>query len=221
MAFDELAGSRRACRYRLYKEVMAMKKKVITISREFGSGGRTVGKLLADKLGWAYYDKELIEKVQDETGFSKEFIEENGEYSPSKSIFSYAFIGRDVNGVSMSDYVWNAQRKVILELADKEPCVIVGRCADYILRDRKDVLHTFIHADIDFRKNRIVEVYGETDETPEKRLRDKDKKREINYKYYTDREWGICRNYDIALDSGNLGIESCVNIIAAIIQGEE
>ena len=197
-----------------------MKKTIITISREFGSGGRTVGKMLAERLGVAYYDKELIEKVHSETGFSKEFIEEQGEYSPSKSIFSYAFIGRDINGISMNDYVWNAQRKVILELADKESCVIVGRCADYILKDRDDVLNVFIHADMDFRAKRIVDVYGETSESPEKRLRDKDKKRRINYKYYTDRDWGVCQNYDITLNSGKLGIEQCVDIIEGIVKKE-
>lgn len=195
-----------------------MKKKVITISREFGSGGRTVGKKLAEKLGYAYYDKELIEKVHGETGFSKEFIEEQGEYSPSKSMFSYAFIGRDINGVSMNDYVWNAQRKIIIELAESdEPCVIVGRCADYILRDREDVFNVFIHADMEFRAKRIVQEYGETAESPQKRLKDKDKKRKINYRYFTDREWGVCQNYDISLNSGTLGIDKCVDIIADLV----
>lgn len=194
-----------------------MKKKIITISREFGSGGRTVGKMLADKLGVSYYDSEIIDKVHKETGFSKEFIEEQGEYSPSSSFFSYAFIGRDGSGSSMNDYVWNAQRKVILELAEKESCVIVGRCADYILRERQDTFNVFIHADMQFRAKRIVEVYGQTLESPQKRLEDKDRKRKINYKYYTDREWGTCQNYDITLNSAKIGIEKCVDIIVDII----
>lgn len=193
-------------------------KRIITISREFGSGGRTVGKKLAERLGIAYYDKELIEKVHSETGFSKEFIEEHGEYSPSKSIFSYAFIGRDINGVSMNDHIWNAQRKAILEIADKEPCVIVGRCADYILKDRDDVFNVFVYADMEHRAKRIVAVYGETNESPEKRLKDKDKKRRINYKYYTDRDWGECHNYDLTLNSAKIGIDKCVDIIADILE---
>lgn len=190
-----------------------MSKKIITISREFGSGGRTIGKELAKKLGYAYYDKEIIERVHYETGFSKEFIEEQGEDAPTKGIFSYAFIGRDVNGLSVNDHIWNAQRKIILDAAEKEPCVIVGRCADYILRDRKDCFNVFIHADMDFKADRIVKVYGETVEKPEKRLKDKDKKRASNYRYYTDRDWGKCANYEIALNSGKLGISKCVDII--------
>lgn len=192
--------------------------KVITISREFGSGGRTVGKLLAEKLGYNYYDSELIEKVHSETGFSEEFIAEQGEYSPTKSFLSYAFIGRDINGVSINDYIWNAQRKIIQELADTENCVIVGRCADYILSDRDDVLNVFIHADMDFRAKRIVEIYGETDKSPEKRLRDKDKKRKINYKYYTDRDWGVCENYDVCFNTAKIDIETCVDIIAKLVK---
>ena len=200
------------------EEVIAMKKKIITISREFGSGGRTIGKQLAEKLGIAYYDKELIEKVHGETGFSKEFIASQGEYAPAKGVFSYAFIGRDINGLSINDHIWNAQRKIILELADGEPCVIVGRCADYILKDRDDCFNVFIHADEDFKAKRIVDVYGETTEKPEKRLRDKDKKRAANYRYYTDRVWGECKNYDLALNSGVIGIEKCVDIIADLVK---
>ena len=161
-----------------------MKKNIITISREFGSGGRTVGRKLAERLNIPFYDGEIIEKVHEETGFSQDFIKEKGEHSPTKSIFSYAFVGRDVNGISINDYVWNAQRKIILDLAEKGPCVIVGRCADFILRDRDDCFNVFIHADEKFKAERIVKEYGETDKSPEKRLREKDKKRKINYKYY-------------------------------------
>lgn len=196
-----------------------MSKKIITISREFGSGGRTVGKKLAEKLGYAYYDKEIIERVHEATGFSKDFIEDQGEHAPAKGVFSYAFIGRDINGLSVNDHIWNAQREIILELAEKdEPCIIVGRCADYILSNRDDCFNVFIHADTDFKVNRIVNVYGETDEKPEKRLRDKDKKRAANYRYYTDREWGKCDNYDISLNTGKLGIDKCIDVIAELVK---
>lgn len=193
-----------------------MSKRIITISREFGSGGRTIGRRVAEQLGIAYYDKELIEKIAEGTGFSKEFIKEYGEHAPGKNVFSYSFLGRTANGMSMQDYIWTEQRKVIKELAEKEPCVIVGRCADYILRNREDCLHVFIHSNMDKKVERIVRLYGETAEKPEKRLRDKDKKRSVNYHYYTDREWGDARNYHLSLDSGEFGIEQCVKMIVAL-----
>ena len=191
-------------------------KKIITISREFGSGGRSVGRMVAEKLGYAFYDKEIIEKAAEETGFTESYISEHGEHSAFKNIFAYSFIGRTFDGMSADDYIWSIQRKIIMELAEKEPCVIVGRCADYIFRDREDALHAFIHADMDSRAKRIVEKYGETLDAPEKRLSDKDKKRRNNYKYYTDRDWGMSQNYDISLDSSTLGIERCAEIIAEI-----
>lgn len=193
-----------------------MRKRIITISRQFGSGGRSIGKEVAKTLGIAYYDRELIEKVAEKTGLSPDFIAERGEYSPSKNPFAYSFVDRSINGMSLSDYLYNEQRRVILELADKEPCVIVGRCADYILRDRTDCLHAFIHASEEVRAERIVKLYGETNVEPKKRLHDKDKKRAVNYKYYTDREWGLAENYDITLDSGTLGIEPCVKILVEL-----
>lgn len=194
-----------------------MKKTIITISREFGSGGRTIGKNVAKKLGIPCYDKELIEELAQTTGFSKKYIEEQGEYAPTKNLFSYAFVGRNIDGMSVGDYLWNEQRKKILELAEKESCVIVGRCADYILREREDVLNVFVHAPIAERAKRIVEVYGETDAAPEKRLQDKDKKRAINYHYYTEQEWGSARNYHLTLDSSAFGIEGCVDMICEIV----
>lgn len=193
-----------------------MRKRIITISRQFGSGGRTIGKEVAQALGVAYYDRELIEKVAEKTGLSPDFIAERGEYSPSKNPFAYSFVDRSINGMSMSDYLYNEQRRVILDLADREPCVIVGRCADYILRGRSDCLHAFIHADEAVRAERIVKLYGETDVAPLKRLADKDKKRAVNYRYYTDQEWGMAKNYDITLDSGALGLDTCVRILVEL-----
>lgn len=195
-----------------------MKKRIITISREFGSGGRTIGKMLAERLGIPCYDKELIEKLSQATGFDPKYIEEQGEYAPSKNLFSYAFVGRNINGMSVSDYLWNEQRKKILELAEQESCVIVGRCADYILREREDVLNVFVHAPVADRAKRIVEVYGETAVAPEIRLREKDKKRSINYKYYTEQEWGRSQNYHLTIDSSAFGIEGCVDMIFDLVK---
>lgn len=191
-------------------------KRVITISREFGSGGRTIAKQVAETLGYAYYDKELIEKIAMETGFSKDYIEKRGEYAVGTNIFSYAFIGRSVTGASIEDQLWAKQQEIILHLAQKGNCVIVGRSADYILRNREDCLHVFIHACTEKKVKRIVEVYGETDVEPKKRLRDKDKKRAANYKYYTDCHWGQAKNYHLCLDSGEFGLDTCTKIICEL-----
>lgn len=203
----------------IFRKAVSVMKNIITISREFGSGGRTIGKRLADILGYSFYDRELIEKAAEETGFSEDFVQAHGEQSTLSSLFSYSFVGRGFNGMSMDDYLWSIQRKIILDIASKadtEPCVIVGRCSDYILRDREDALHAFIHADKAFRADRIVTLYGETTDAPEKRLNDKDKKRRNNYRYYTDRNWGQAQNYDICLKSSELGIDRCVDILTML-----
>lgn len=192
-----------------------MSNRIITISREFGSAGRTIGKEVAAKLGIPCYDSELIEKIAEESGLAKEYISDKGEYTSHGHWLANAFASdRSYYGVSTQDYLWTVQKKIILELAEKGPCVIVGRCADYILRDTENCLKVFIHADMKKRAERIVEVYGERKEAPEKRLRDKDKKRKAYYSFYTDMEWGAVQNYDISLNSGSLGIEKCVDIIA-------
>jgi cytidylate kinase len=191
-----------------------MDNKIITISREFGSGGRTIGKQLAAQLGIPCYDAELIEKIATESGFAKEYVAERSE--DARGWFTNALSGRDYNGHSFQDDLWQAQRNVILELAKKESCVIVGRCSDYILRDNPDCLRVFIHADMESRAKRIVEQYGETQNNPQKRLRDKDKRRSAYYQFYTDTKWGDVRNYHITLDSALLGIEKCVEILASL-----
>lgn len=190
-----------------------MKNRVITISRQFGSGGRTIGKEVANKLGIPCYDHTLIEKISAESGFAKDYIAEQGEYTSHGNWLINAFNSRSIDGKSNQDYLWNIQRNIILELAQKESCVIVGRCADYILKDTADCLKVFIHADIDKRAERIVNLYGEGKDAPEKRLNDKDKRRKAYYHFYTDEEWGEAQNYHICLDSGVLGIEKCVDII--------
>ncbi len=202
-----------------------MEKKIITISREFGSGGRTIGHLVAEKLGIPFYDKDLVDHIALESGFAPNFIEEHGEHAPGKSIFSYAFAHQSVpgvmNGLSTADFLWQVQCNVILQLAEKGSCVIVGRNADYILKDREDCLHTFIHAKKDFRADRIVRLYGESEKSPESRLQEKDKRRSLNYQHYTGRTWGAAQNYDISLDSSVLGIDTCVDIICDIVKNSK
>ena len=194
-----------------------METKIITISRQFGSGGRTIGHQVADRLGIPFYDKELVDQIALESGFAPKFVEEHGEHAPGRSRLAYAFANQGVpgvmNGLSTADFLWSIQCSVIQQLAEKGPCVIVGRNADYILKDRNDVLDVYIHADMDYRADRIVRLYGESEKSPATRLQEKDKRRQINYQHYTGRTWGNAENYHICLNSGVLGIENCVDII--------
>lgn len=195
---------------------------IVTISRQFGSGGRSIGKKVAEALGFAYYDKELVKQVSMATGFAPEYIEEKGEYAQSRSRLSYLFttVGTAgvMNGMSAADYLYTMQRKVILDIAEKGSCVIVGRCADYILRDREDALHVFIHAPIPYRAERIVRLYGVSEQSPEKRLADKDGKRRINYEHFTGRPWGAADNYAISLNTEAIGEDACVRLLTEIVK---
>ena len=190
--------------------------RVITISRQFGSGGRTIGRQVAEKLGIPCYDQELIEQLAEKSGFTKEYIKEHSEYTERGGWLANALSGRAAGGMTNQDHIWVAQRELILELAAKGPCVMVGRCADYILQGQADCLNVFIHASMENRAERIVKMYGERDDAPEKRLRDKDKRRKAYYQFYTDTEWGRAENYHVALDSGALGIDKCVELIASL-----
>lgn len=193
-----------------------MDNKIIAISRQFGSGGRTIGKETAAKLGIPCYDQELIEKASAESGLSKEYIAESGEYTPHSGWLANVFNFRSVDGKSVQDDLFLIQRQIILDIAQRESCVIVGRCADYILKGNPNCLRVFIHSGMKKRTERVVQVYGETDESPEKRLADKDKRRKAYYEFYTDMEWGKAENYHICLDSGVLGIEKCIDIITGL-----
>ena len=190
-----------------------MGKNIITVSREFGSGGRAIGEAVAKRLNYQYYDKDIIAKVAKETGFSEEYVAKSGEYANSKNIFAYAFTGRDWNGMSIDDYVFNAQRKIILDIAEKGNCVIVGRCADYILRERDDVLNVFIIGEPEKKIERIKSMYSVSESEAKKLIKDTDKKRSINYNYYTDQIWGRNHNYAITLNSSILGMDKCIDII--------
>ena len=190
-----------------------MVKRIITISREFGSGGRFIGEEVAKKLGIKYYDKDIIAQIAEQSGFSPEYITEKAELSPKKGLFAYAFSGRDVTGKSIEDMVYEAQRKVILEIAEKESCVIIGRNADFILKDRDDVLNVFIHGDMPEKVARICKLYNVTEEETEKMMADIDKRRMTNYRFYTDQKWGMAKNYTLSLNSSELGYDLCEKII--------
>ena len=191
-----------------------MKTRIITISREFGSGGRTIGKKVAEQLSISCYDNELIQKIVEHSGFKEDYVREQGEYAPS-NWFAATLSNRRM-GPTNQDQLWIIQHNIIRDLAEKEPCVIVGRCADYILRDRTDCLRVFIHSSMEHRAERIVKEYGERDVSPQQRLADKDKRRAAYYRFYTDMKWGQAQNYHITLDSGELGLDKCIEIIAGL-----
>ena len=197
-----------------------MRNKIITISREFGSGGRTVGKLAAEMLGIPCYDQEIIQKIAEESGLAEEYIQERGESTPSTSWIANAFSIRGSGFMVNEDQIWSSQCKVIMDLAVKGPCVIVGRCADHILAGEHDLLRVFIHAPIEKRAERIVREYGDSDVSVEKRLADKDKRRKAYYQLYTDTEWGIAKNYDITMDSSVIGTQKCAEIIVDLYKSD-
>lgn len=190
-----------------------MNRKIITISREFGSGGRFIGEEIAKKLGICYYDKNIIEQIAKKSGLSPKFIEEKAELSPRKGLFSYAFTGRDLSGKSIEDIVYEEQRNVILSIAEKEDCVFIGRNADYILKDRQNVFNVFIHGNLPEKTERICRLYNVSEQEAVKMMQDVDKRRSANYNFYTEQKWGMARNYALSLNSSELGYELCEKII--------
>lgn len=193
-----------------------MKKRIVTISRQFGSGGHSIAKAAAERMGIAFYDNQLITEVARQSGLSEEFIRENEEYASHSNSFLYQ-LAMSTAGTygypSVYQKLYEAQTKVIREIAEGEPCIIVGRCADYILRDREDCLHVFIHADNEHRAQHILEKYGPSDKAIIQRIKDKDNRRRNYYRFHTDREWGVASNYHLSMDSGTLGEELCVSLI--------
>ena len=193
-----------------------MDKKIITISREFGSGGRFIGEEVAKKLGFACYDKNIIGQIAEKSGLAPEYIRESAELSPKKGLFAYAFAGRDITGKSVEDLVYETQRKVILELAEKESCVIIGRNADFILKDRDDVLNVFIYGDLPEKVERICRLYHVSEQEAVRMMADIDKRRMTNYNFYTEQKWGKASNYTVCLNSSRIGYERCEEIIVGL-----
>ena len=192
---------------------------IICIGREFGSGGHEIGKIIAEKLGMELYDRDLIDKAAEKiVAMPKEVLEKADEkkHNPWLHQVWYDVPNQELNGMTANDTLHQAYSSIIRELAEKEPCVIVGRCADFILQDRTDCLKVFVHADMKFRADRIVRVYGEREKSPEARLKEKDKRRAAYYRFYTDMKWGDVANYHVALDSGVIGIEKCAKVIESL-----
>lgn len=195
-----------------------MDKKIITISREFGSGGRFIGEEVAKKLGFACYDKNIIGQIAEKSGLAPEYIRESAELSPKKGLFAYAFAGRDITGKSVEDLVYETQRKVILELTEKESCVIIGRNADFILKDRDDVLNVFIYGDLPEKVERICRLYHVSEQEAVRIMTDIDKRRMTNYNFYTEQKWGKASNYTVCLNSSRIGYERCEEIIVGCVK---
>ena len=161
-----------------------------------------------------------INEIAEKSGLSPEYIQENAELSPKKGLFAYAFSGRDITGKSVEDMVYEAQRNIILELAEKEPCVIIGRNADYILKDRDDVLNVFIHGDMPEKIQRITGLYNVEEKEAVKMMADTDKRRRTNYNFYTDQKWGKASNYTLCLNSSQLGYDRCEMIIMECVENK-
>ena len=193
------------------------KKVIITISREYGSGGRYIGKLVAEKLGIKLYDKEFVLKVAESTGLSAEYIENNEQKRNVLENLNNGYY----SGLNNSDELFIKESELIKEVADKESCVIVGRCADFILKDRKDVIKIFINSNIENEIKRAIEFYHLDKTKAEKEINRINKLRANHYKYYTEKEWKNPSNYDICINSDSIGVENAANLICEVISKKE
>lgn len=204
-----------------------MSKNIITISRQCGSGGHSIGSKVAEELGIPFYDKKIMEIVAKRSGLSEDTIEKQGEENSNGVLYNLAvslsrgysaYSADNKHNMVLPDQIFAFQSELIRELADKESCVIVGRCADSILEGRPDCLHVYIYADLEDRKKRVIAEHGIDPEEAEYHVLSRDKKRAQHYKYYTERTWGAAKNYDICLNSSHFGVDNCVDIIVDIIK---
>lgn len=202
---------------------------IITISRQFGSGGREIGEKLAAALGIPCYDSELISRAAKESGFSEQAFE-NAEKKASNSLLYSIVMGMGAYGnqdvgfthLSLDDQLYLAQSNVIRKVAEEGPCVIVGRCADYVLREHKNVVNVFIWADMEFRKNRAVKLYGLKENKAEEEIIKTDKRRANYHNYHADEKWGRAGNYHLSIKSDFVGIDNAVDCILRFLnKGKE
>ena len=203
-------------------------KTVITIGRQFGSGGREIGEKLAQAYDIKYYDKELIARAAKESGFCEEILMNHDErptnsflYNLVIDTYSFGYNSSSFVDMPMSQKVFLAQFDTIKKIADEGPCVIVGRCADYALEGRDNVINLFIYADEDFRVRKIMEQYGMDENKARDNLVKKDKQRASYYNYYTNRKWGRAESYDLCINSSVLGIDGSVKLIKQFVEDFE
>lgn len=193
---------------------------VITIARQYGSGGKTIGAMLAKKLGINCYSREILRMASEDSGINERLFGKSDEklnlsswFKPLKRPYEGELLPPESSGFVSDENLFNYQAKIIKQLAESESCVIVGRCADYILRNYPNVMSVFIHADQEFCMERSMERNSMTPREMERYINKTDKYRGDFYKYYTGKEWTDARNYDLCLDSGKLGFEKCVEEI--------
>ncbi len=203
---------------------MQEKHFIITVGREFGSGGKDIGIALAERLGVKCYDKELLAHAAKESGFCEEIFEHQDEKPTNSFLYSLVMDTYSVSGYAAAPFldmplnhkVFLAQFDAIKEIASRESCIIVGRCADYALAEREDLISVFIHADADFKAKRVMERFS-TLNLSEQKAKDlcqkNDKQRASYYNYYTSKKWGQAKGYHLSLDSSKLGIDGCVEMI--------
>jgi len=201
-----------------------MSNYVITIARGYGSGGRTIGKMLAKQLGISYYDRELLRLASDASGINEELFAKADEklkktrlFKIAKKVYKGELIPPDSDDFVSNDNLFNYQAKIIKELAQQESCVIVGRAADFILKDFDNVVKVFVHAPIEDCIKTLKEMTGKSEKELEKQILSIDKHRAEYYKYYTGRNWEDAKNYDLCLNSSQLGFEKCVEIVKAYL----
>ncbi len=199
------------------------KKFIVTIARGYGSGGRTIGKMLADRLGVKFYDKDLIRMASDVSGINESLFGQSDEKTKSgvfgkPGVYRGEVIAPGKSGFISEENLFNYQAMVIKQIAGEGSCVIVGRCADYVLRDDPSVVRVFIYADEEACIKNAADVKGITDRREAiKTIASTDKERAAYYKAHTGREWIDARNYDLCLNSGDLGFDKCVEIITNFI----
>ncbi|MBN7774372.1 AAA family ATPase [Clostridium aminobutyricum] len=200
-----------------------MNKRIVTISRQYGSGGRLVGQRLAEDMGVPFYDKALLDRIAEESGFSKELIE-NAEMK-AKNSFIYTLatsLGGSgetgIEGLSLNDRFFLAQVEVVRKIAVEGPCVIVGRCADYILKDQPQVTNFFICADMTERIKRSVQEYGLSEKNSEHEIQKIDKARANYYTYHTGQKWGDVTNYHMTVNSGNIALEDIASLLEEYLE---
>ena len=201
-----------------------MEKYVITIARGYGSGGRTIGQMLSEKLGIPYYDRDLLRLASDDSGINQELFAKADEkikksllYRIAKNVYKGELIPPDSDDFVSNDNLFNYQAKIIKELAETESCIIIGRCADFVLKDNPNVVRVFVHAPQEDCIATLKEMTAKPEKELEKQINSIDRHRAEYYKYYTGRNWEDAKNYDLCLNSSNLGFEKCVEIVKSYL----
>ena len=198
---------------------------VITIARGYGSGGKTMGKMLAEELGWSYYDRDLLRLASDESGISEELFARADEsraktrlFRIARDVFDGQVIPPDRDDFISNENLFRYQAKIIRQLAAQENCVIIGRCANYILRDLPNVVKVYVHAPEKIRIRTVMSTFGLTNEEAAKRIREVDKRRGAYYRYFTGHDWQYADDYDLCIDSSRMSWERCIQIIRAYLE---